>query len=89
MLIPAYKNEFKRDVKRIIKRRKDKTKLYEVIDNLINQRRLPERFCDHALIGDYKDYRECHIQPDWLLIYRVDGDVITFARTGSHADLFK
>jgi mRNA interferase YafQ len=55
---------------------------------LVEQVPLDERFRDHALIGDWKGFRECHIQPDWLLIYRIEGDELQLARTGSHAQLF-
>ena len=66
----------------------------ELLDNLIeriaNRERLEPRYHDHELVGVYKDLRECHIQPDWLLIYSVDDEnkVITLVTTGSHSDLF-
>lgn len=56
---------------------------------LINEEQLPQRFRDHKLIGNYKDRRECHIEPDWLLIYKITEIGITFERTGSHSDLFQ
>ena len=56
---------------------------------LINQHPLDKKYQDHSLKGEYADCRECHIEPDWLLIYLIDGDSIIFVRTGTHADLFK
>lgn len=66
-------------------------KLKAVISPLINDQPLPIRFRDHSLSGNYKDRRECHIEPDWLLIYKIDrnaGEII-FERTGSHSELFE
>lgn len=63
-------------------------KLHAVTDLLIEQKPLPRKYYDHSLSGKYKGHRECHIQPDWLLIYKIVGDVIIFERMGSHADLF-
>lgn len=82
--------KFKRQVKTIIKRGQDVSMLEDVIDTLANGEVLAERFCDHSLSGDYVGYRECHIAPDWLLIYKYDHDilVLTLYRTGSHSDLF-
>ena len=64
--------------------------LQEVVDMLANNKKLPDKCKDHYLTGEYKRYRECHIQPDWLLIYKIDkGElVLTAFRTGSHSDLF-
>ena len=83
--------QFKRDFKRIVKRGVDVRPLLEVIDKLANEEPLDEKFCDHSLKGDLLGFRECHVKPDWLLIYLVDkGELIlTLSRTGSHSDLFK
>ena len=81
--------QFKKDVKRIQKSGKDMTKLKEVIDNLANDKTLEPRYCDHALIGHYEGYRDCHIEPDWLLIYQNSETELVLVRTGSHSDLFK
>ena len=83
-------NQFKKDIKRIKKRGYKLSKLEEVIDNLLKGELLEPAKRDHALIGNYYGFRECHIEPDWLLIYAVDGDklILTAARTGSHSDLF-
>ena len=62
-----------------------------VIYYLINDHEIPKKYRDHALSGEWSGFRECHIKPDWLLIYRIDGDVLTLTLmdTGSHADLFR
>ncbi len=64
--------------------------LKEVIDILARGEQLPQKYCDHLLAGDYSGYRECHIQPDWILIYRIEKDllILGLTRTGSHSDLF-
>ena len=64
--------------------------LTEVVDTLASQQSLPEKYRDHPLTGSYADFRECHIKPDWLLIYRIDNeDLLLFLfRTGTHSDLF-
>ena len=79
---------FKRDVKRLQRQKVDLSQLQVVVEILVAQDALGEKHRDHFLIGDWKGYRECHIQPDWLLIYRVEGDELQLIRTGSHADLF-
>lgn len=89
MLTPAYKNIFKKDLKLIKKRKKDLKKLQDILVNLIHQKPLSRKHVDHPLKGEYSDCRECHIEPDWLLIYRIEDETITFIRTGTHADLFK
>ena len=82
--------QFKKDLKRMVKRRVNKDLLNDVIQTLREQKPLNPKHHDHELSGDFAGFRECHIQPDWLLIYLIDGDnlVLTTARTGSHADLF-
>lgn len=88
MLTPARSSQFRRDVKRIEKRGKDMAKR-EVLTILLEGTELPDRYRDHPLKGDWKGYRDAHIEPDWLLIYRVVGEELQLARTGSHADLFQ
>lgn len=88
MLIPAYKKQFEKDLKRVIKRGKDVEKIKEVMRQLIDGKPLDQKYRDHQLKGDYVDCRECHIEPDWLLIYLTQDKTITFIRTGSHSDLF-
>ena len=81
-------NQFKKDVKKVLKRGKNPDLLKEIIDSLVNQRQLSAKNRDHKLIGDYVNYRECHMEPDWLLIYFVTDEVLRLERTGTHADLF-
>lgn len=90
MLRIEYHTKFKRDVKLIKKRGYDLKKLEDVIRKLADEEPLPPKYRDHFLSGDYSGFRECHIQPDWLLIYRIERDVLTLAlsRTGTHSDLF-
>jgi mRNA interferase YafQ len=71
------------------RRGKDVEKIKTVIVALINNEPLAERYRDHVLVGNYRGRRECHIEPDWLLIYKLVDDEIIFERTGSHSDLFK
>ncbi len=80
--------QFRRDVKLAQKRGKDMAKLRELILLLIEGGPLPPRYKDHPLAGEWKDFRECHIEPDWLLIYKIDGDDLHLVRTGGHSDLF-
>ena len=80
--------QFRRDVKLAQKRGKDMAKLREILSLLIEGSPLPARCKDHPLAGDWKDYRDCHIEPDWLLIYKIDGDDLYLVRTGTHSDLF-
>lgn len=89
MLTPGYKNSFKKDLKLMEKRGKDLQKLKSVMSDLIHQKPLAKKYVDHSLKGEYTDCRECHIEPDWLLIYLIAGKTITFIRTGTHADLFR
>jgi mRNA interferase YafQ len=79
---------FRRDVKLAIKRGKDMVKLREVILLLMEGAALPLRYRDHPLGGEWKSFRDCHIEPDWLLIYKIDGNDLHLVRSGSHADLF-
>lgn len=81
--------KFKKDYKKAIKQGLKIDLLNEIISKLAMGEPLPEKNRDHALTGNWAKYRECHIQPDWLLIYRIEEDVLilTLARTGSHAEL--
>ena len=88
MLIPVSSGAFKRDVKRAEKRGKDMAKLRALLTLLIEQIPLPASYKDHPLKGDWNGYRDAHIEPDWLLIYRVVEEELQLARTGSHSDLF-
>lgn len=76
-------------MKRAKKRGLNLNLLKEIIHLLVTEQALPYRYRDHWLVGRYKGRRACHIQPDWLLIYKQEQNVIIFERTGTHADLFK
>jgi mRNA interferase YafQ len=89
MLIPVYTTRFEKDLKRMRKRGCDVSKIKTAIILLINEKPLDVRMKDHLLRGNFKDRRECHLEPDWLLIYRFDENKIIFERTGTHADLFR
>ena len=80
---------FKRDLKKITKRSKDLNKIYGIVEKLAKGAKLESRHRPHALVGNYVNKMECHIEPDWLLIYKLDGDVLILEHTGSHADLFE
>lgn len=91
MLEIVLSNRFKRDLKRAVRRGRDTALLENAVNLLAAGRPLPESSRDHALSGDWIGYRECHIQPDWLLIYKVYENelVLLLMRTGTHADLFE
>lgn len=84
-----YTNQFKKDYKRIQKQNKDLTKLRLVIEKLVSQKLLEARYRDHPLSGNFRGFRDCHIEPDWLLIYKRTEEMLILERTGSHAELFK
>jgi len=90
MLELRYSNQFKKDFKRAKKRGLPLDQLKWILGELANERKLDPKYRDHDLTGDYVGFRECHIQPDWLLIYYVDGKelVLVAQRTGTHSDLF-
>lgn len=90
MLKIKYHSKFKKDIKTIKKRNYDLSKLQKVIEILAEEKTLPAKYKNHSLTGIYQDFRECHILPDWLLIYRIDKDILTLvlSRTGTHSDLF-
>lgn len=86
----VYTNRMKRDAKLMKKRGKDMRKLVNVLTLLANGDSLPPQYKDHSLSGNLRDFRECHIEPDWLLMYQVFDDtlILSATATGSHADLF-
>ena len=88
MLTPVRSTQFKRDVKRAQKQGKDLTKLRAVLAALIREEPLAAQQRDHPLRGIWKGYRETHIEPDWLLIYRIEANELHLIRIGSHSDLF-
>ena len=86
-----FTSQFKKDLKLAKKQNKDLGKLFEVIDILANGETLDAKYKDHSLTGNYRGTRECHIEPDWLLIYEIRGDVLVLMlyRLGSHSELSK
>ena len=89
MLTPVYTRQFERDLKRLKKRRKNTEKLKIILCSLIEEEELDPLHRDHKLIGNWLGRRECHVESDWLLIYKIEDDRIIFERTGSHTDLFR
>ncbi len=89
MRTPVYTRQFERDMKRAKKRGKNLDKFKMIARALIESEGLDPLHRNHQLIGDYVGRRECHIEADWLLIYKLEKDQIVFERTGSHADLFE
>ena len=91
MLKVVASNQFRKDLRLAIIRGFDIDELHNVVDKLSSQERLDEKYRDHSLTGNFIGYRECHIKPDWLLIYKVDSDELELFlfRTGTHSDLFK
>ena len=89
MLITRGVSQFKKDYKRCVRRGYEIEKLHNVIRSLASEKGLETRYRDHALLGEYKDCRECHIEPDWLLIYLLNETELVLVRTGSHSDLFE
>lgn len=90
MLTLSYTNQFKKDLKQSQKRGKKIAKLNDIVTLLQNEKPLPEKNRNHKLTGDYSDHWECHIEPDWLLIYlkNIKARELVLVRTGTHADLF-
>ena len=86
---PDYSGQFLRDVKQTQKRGKDMEKLKTLLGLLIDGQPLPAVYLDHPLKGEWRGFRDAHIEPDWLLIYKLAGDVVRFERTGRHTDLFE
>ena len=86
-----FTNQFKKDIKLAKKQGKNIDKLFSVVDILASGEALPAKYRDHDLSGDYRGCRECHIEPDWLLIYEIDNGllILVLNRVGSHSELFK
>jgi len=93
MLTVKLDKKFKKDIQRDKKSGKfidnDFDELKQVMTNIIDEIDLDEKYLDHKLIGDFKGFRECHLKPNWLLIYKVDIQNIKFARLGTHQQIFK
>ena len=88
MLTLEQSTKFSQDIKRLAKRGKDIVKLIKVIVLLTTKTPLPPNYRDHALKGELLGFRDCHIEPDWLLLYAIDDNELYLSRTGTHADLF-
>ena len=88
-IVPS--NQFKKDLKLAKKRGLNLNHLRDAVNTLAQQKKLEDRYRDHNLTGVYQGLRECHIEPDWLLIYRIDGNALELFlfRTGTHSDLFR
>ena len=82
-------SQFKKDVKRMKKRGKDLSKLKEVLEKITRGQELEARYRDHVLVGQYRGTRECHVEPNWLLIYELGQSEVVLIRTGTHTDLFE
>jgi len=89
MLTIRRTSQFKRDVKRLLQSGKDIEKLLSIVQELAEERKLSPKCYDHPLIGKYKNKRDCHIEPDWILIYVIKDDELVLYRTGSHSQLFR
>jgi mRNA interferase YafQ len=89
VLKATYTTRFQRDLKLAHKRGKSLKKIKDVISQLLDKLPLPHKYHDHWLTGNYAQRRECHIEPDWLLVYKPLKDEIIFERTGTHSDIFK
>ncbi len=82
-----WENQFKKDYKKIKKQGKDLEKLKKVVTLLAEGKALPKKYEDHPLHGNLNNYRDCHIQGDWVLLYKIDGNKLILSRTGSHAEV--
>jgi mRNA interferase YafQ len=89
MLILRYTASFKKDYKRLQKRGYDMAKLRQVLEHLVSGETHEEQYKNHPLRGSYAGARDCHVEPDWVLIYAIMGEELRLLRTGTHADLFK
>ena len=88
MLKPIYTRQFAKDLKKMQKRGKASKKIKNIMRDLVGEIPLDARYRDHRLIGYYKGRRECHVETDWLLIYKTTEEELIFERTGTHSDLF-
>ena len=84
-----YTTQFKKDYKRIRRQKKDLEKLRAVIEKLVAGESLDPKYRDHQLFGKWNGHRDCHLEPDWILVYRITANDLYLERTGSHAELFK
>ena len=84
-----YTTQFKKDYKRIKKQNKNPEQLKAVIEKLVEDENLEPKYRDHQLSGNWKGHRDCHIESDWILIYRIEVDDLFLERSGTHSELFK
>jgi len=89
MLAVVYRNKFKKNLDLMIRRGKDPENIKRVIIALANGQPLDPKHRNHSLTGNFSGFHDCHIDPDWVLIYRIEADKLYLERTGSHSDLFK
>lgn len=89
MLEPIRASQFRRDLRKAQRQGKDLELLKTIIQTLAEETPLEDRYRDHELTGTWRGYRECHLNPDWLLIYKVDGKELKLARIGRHSELFR
>jgi mRNA interferase YafQ len=89
VLAVVYCNKFKKNLELMIRRGKEPEKIKAIIMALVNEQPLEPKQRDHALSGNFSGFRDCHIEPDWLLTYRIEADTLYLERTGTHSDLFK
>lgn len=89
MLKIGFRTKFKKELSQQLRRGKDKEKFLDISKKLANQEPLDKKHRNHKLVGNFKDRWECHIEPDWLLVYLKTDTEIIFERTGTHSDLFK
>ena len=89
MRTPVYTNRFERELKLMLRRGKEVEKFKAVARLLLASEPLPPRYQDHPLKGGFIGWRDCHLEPDWILIYRADASQVIFGRTGTHSDLFR
>jgi mRNA interferase YafQ len=89
MLVPSFTTQFKRDLKLMERRGKDTDKFKTAATLLIEQKALAPSYKNHKLSGNYAGRWECHLEPNWLLVYKLSATEIVFERTGTHADLFE
>ncbi len=89
MLNLVVTTQFKKDYKKIRRQGKKIEALNDLMGMIVEQKEIPQKYKDHSLVGNLRGRRECHISPDWLVIYRIEGDDVIFERTGSHSELLK
>ena len=88
LLVVRQSAAFRRDIRRLARQGADVSKLEMIVELLVAKTPLEPRHRDHGLSGDWKGFRDCHVQSDWVLVYRVEGNELQLARTGSHSELF-